>query len=49
MAGQQIPLRFEPSTLFAERLRQGIQRLEPGIGDGRIGQGPQAFDRLQFG
>ena len=48
MAGQQIPLRFEPSTLFAEHLSQGIQGLEPGVGNGRIGQGLQRFGRLKF-
>jgi hypothetical protein len=49
VSGEEIVLGFEPGTLLAEHVDQGVQRLEPSIDDGGIGQGPEAFGGLQFG
>ena len=48
VTGQQFTLGFQPRTLIAQDFDQRVERLEPGIGDGGIGQGPQSLGGLQF-
>lgn len=49
MTGEQVILSFEPDALLTRYFGQGLQRLEPGIGDGGVSGSPQSFSRLQFG
>ena len=48
VTGKQVTLGFQPRTLMAQDFDQRVERLEPGIGDGGIGQGPQSLGGLQF-
>ena len=48
VTGKQVTLGFQPRTLIAQDFNQRVERLEPGIGDGGISQGPQTLGGLQF-
>ena len=48
MTGQEVTLGFKPRALLTQHFDQRVQRLEPGVGDGGIGQRPQTLGGLQF-
>ena len=48
MTGQEVMLSFKPRALLTQHFDQRVQRLEPGVGDGGIGQRPQMLGGLQF-
>ena len=46
--GDEVRLSFEPRTLLSEHSFQSGEVLRTGVGDGGIGEVPDAFHRLQF-